>query len=78
MILYISLGQTMATEYNFPEELMSVGRYSQWTTSEHLYNLTQLSKMDIDDYPLPDLRTSTPITSGQKGKGVGKRRKILT
>ena len=61
----------MANECNFPEELISNGKYPEWSNSEHLHNLRQLSRMDIDDYPLPSARTSTPLNSGQKGKGIG-------
>jgi len=71
-------GQIIATECNFPEELTSNGKYPDWSNSETLHNLRQLSRMDIEDYPLPNTRTSTPLNSGQKGKGIGKRRKILT
>ena len=73
-------GQAIAAEFNFPDELISLGRYSKWSTSEHLHNLNQLSKMDLEDFEgSPNQLTSTPhLSSGYKGKGIGKRRKLLS
>ena len=72
-------GQAIAAEFNFPDELISLGRYSKWTNSEHLHNLSQLSKMDMDDFEgsHSNQLTSTPHLSS-KGKGIGKRRKLLS
>ena len=69
----------MAAEFNFPDELISLGRYSKWSNSEHLHNLSQLSKMDIEDFEgsHSNQLTSTPHLSS-KGKGIGKRRKLLS
>ena len=75
---YFYSGQIIANECNIPEELISSGKCPEWSNSEHLDNLRQLSRCDIEDHPLPNTRTSTPLHSGQKGKGVGKRRKIIT
>ena len=77
-LIFFDIGQIIATECNFPEELISNGKYPDWSNSETLHNLRQLSRMDIEDYQIPNTRTSTPLNSGQKGKGIGKRRKILT
>ena len=70
--LYACVGEH-ETELSFePNQIISNGKYPERSNSEHLHNLRQLSRMDIDDYPLPSARTSTPLNSGQKGKGIGK------
>ena len=73
------LGHAIAVECNMPEELLATGKYVEWSISEHLYNLKQLSNMEVDDAGASaGILTSTPVERTQKGKGRGKRRKYTS
>lgn len=36
------VGQTLAKSYNFPEELMSTGKYPSWSPKEYISNITKM------------------------------------